>query len=435
MGFCHPCQAGEVMELNQKELQRVKVIENAVAGHITVADAARLLSLSARQVKRLKGCAVPGEVDWVRHGNRGRENPRRVAEMVRRRVLALAAGKYAGFNDSHFAEKLQEVEGIDLSRETVRRMLRGAGRASPQKRRPPRYRSRRERRPRRGMMVLTDGSRERWLEDRGPALTLLGFQDDATGEVLTARFQLEHEDTLGYLRLLLRMVEEHGIPLSLYRDRHGVFQRNDEHWSEEEQLAGRQTPTQLGCVLQDLGTAQIAALSAQAKGRIERLWRTFQDRLRSELRLAKAKNLEQANAVLERFLEEYNRKFAKPARETGSDFRALPKKVNRHRLFSLRYERTVGKDHTVSFGARVIQLPAPANRQGFAGKRVELSHQLNGELHVWLDDEDIYQCQLPFDYAVGLAPRRPAMGHNPAKKKKTQPRIYTLGGRAALAAR
>jgi len=107
--------------------------------------------------------------------------------------------------------------------------------------------------------------------------------------------------------------------------------------------------------------------------------------------------------------------------------------VNRERLFSLRYERTVAKDHTVSFGARLIQLPAPAKQQGYAGKRVELSHQLNGELHVWLGDKEIYQCQLPLEYAVGLAPQRPAMNNKPSGHKPKPPRIYTLGGRAATA--
>src|ERR1035441_8733132 len=142
---------------------------------------------------------------------------------------------------------------MELSRETVRRILRGAGRPSPQKRRAPRYRSRRERRPRKGMMVQTDASREMWLEERGPALTLIGFQDDATSEVLAARFQLECEDTGGYVRVLRAMVEEHEIPLSLYRDRHGAFKRNDNHWSEEELLAGQQSLTHLGQVLEDLG--------------------------------------------------------------------------------------------------------------------------------------------------------------------------------------
>lgn len=420
--------------MSQRELQRVKVIENAVAGHVTVGEAARLLSLSERQVKRLKQRCVPGEVEWVRHGNLGQRRPWRIADRVRSKVLRLAEGKYAGFNDSHFTEKLRESEGLELSRETVRRILRGAGRASPQKRRAPRYRSRRERRPRKGMMVLTDGSRERWLEDRGPALTLIGFQDDATSEVLAAEFQLECEDTLGYLRVLRTMVDKHGVPLSLYRDRHSAFQRNDDHWSEEERLAGRQDPTHLGRALEELGIEQIAALTPQAKGRIERLWKTFQDRLRSELRLAKARTVEQANAVLARFLAEYNRKFVKAAREAGNDFRELDQRVNRDRLFSLRYERTVGHDHTIAFGARTIQLPAAVGTQGYAGKKVEVSHQLNGELHVWWGNQRVHHIQLAIEYTVGMAPKRPAKRRN-AAPKKTRPRIHVLGGRAALAVR
>ena len=420
--------------MSQRELQRVKVIENAVAGHVTVAEASKLLSLSVRQVQRLKRRCVPGEVDWARHGNRGKSKPWRVAERVRAKVLQLAAGKYAGFNDSHLTEKLREQERVHLSRETVRRILRGAGRASPQARRGPRYRSRRERRPRRGMLVQTDASREMWLEERGPALTLIGFQDDATSEVLAARFQLEGEDTVGYLQVLREMVERHGIPLSLYRDRHSAFQRNDPHWSEAERLAGQQSATQLGRVLQELGIEQIVAQTPQGKGRIERLWKTFQDRLRSELRLAKAKTVKQANAVLGQFVEAHNRKFAKQAREAGDDFRELEQKVNRDRLFSLRYHRTVGHDHTVSWGARRIQL-ADVQGQGYAGKKVEVSHQLNGEVYVWLENVCLYQGQAPLEHAVGLAPRRPVMSSRPKPKKKRLPRIYTLGGRAALAVR
>jgi transposase len=423
-----------VIKLSQKEFQRVKVIENAVAGHITVAEAARLLNVSERQVKRLKARCTPGEVEWVRHGNQGQSRAWRIPERDRVKVLRLAEGKYAGFNDSHLTEKLQEMEGMQLSRETVRRILRGAGKPSPQKRRAPRYRSRRERRPRKGTMVLTDASRHAWLEDRGPELTLIGFQDDATGDVLAARFQVEYEDTVGYLSVLRAMVEGDGIPLSLYRDRHGVFQRNDDHWGDEELLHGQQGFTQLGKVLEDLGIEQIAALTPQAKGRIERLWRTFQDRLRSELRLAKAKTVEQANAVLARFRPEYNRKFAKAAREVGNDFRHLDEGVNRDRLFSLRYERTVGHDHTISFGARIIQLPPAAGGRGYAGNKVEVSHQLNGELHVWLGNQHLYQCKLPIEYTVGMAPKRPVMRLKTAPKKR-YPRIYVLGGRAALEVR
>jgi hypothetical protein len=418
-----------VIELSQNELQRVKVIENAVQGRITVQEASGLLPLSRRQVQRLKARYEAGQVDWVRHGNRGRPKPWAISEAVKKRILELARNKYAGFNDSHLTEKLVEVEKVAVSRETVRRLLRQAKLRSPHRRRPRKYRARRERKPRMGMMVLTDASREDWLEGRGPALTLIGYQDDATGQVLACAFQLEHEDTLGYLRQLRALVERQGVPLSLYRDQHGTFQRNDPHWTIEEQMAGRQTPTQLGRVLEELGIQSIRALSPQAKGRIERLWKTFQDRLKSELRLAGACRLEQANRVLESFRQDYNRRFAVQAREAANDFRPLSKQLNWDRLFSLRYERVVGKDHVIEFGARSIQLPARKDGQGYAGARVELSHQLNGELHVWHGQQDLFSLQLPLGYAPGLAPRRPAEG------KKKQPRIYSFAGRQALAVR
>jgi hypothetical protein len=216
-------------------------------------------------------------------------------------ILNLARTKYLGFNDSHLCQKLNADENLPVSRETVRRILRGAKLASPQKRRPRKYRSRRLPRPRFGMMALTDASSHDWLEGRGPQLTLIGFQDDATKQILSAHFQLEAENTVGYLLALRSMITTHGVPLSLYRDRHSIFQRNDSHWTVAEQLAGQQTPTHLGRALEELGIQQIPAYSPQAKGRVERLWRTCQDRLVSELRLARATTLAHANAVLATF--------------------------------------------------------------------------------------------------------------------------------------
>lgn len=259
-------------------------------------------------------------------------------------------------------------------------------------------------------------------------LTLIGYQDDATGKVLAGQFQLEHEDTIGYMRQLRAMVERYGIPLSLYRDQHGTFQRNDKNWTLEEELAGRQTPTQFGRVLEELGIESIRALSPQAKGRIERMWKTFQDRLRSELRLAKASTLEEANQVLEQFIVDHNRRFAVAVREAGNDFRALSKRLNWDRLFSLKYERVVGKDHVIAFGARPIQLPARAGKFGYAGVKVELSHQLDGQLVIWNGNERLHTVAVPLDYTPGQAPRRPK-----AASKKKGPRIYSYAGRPALA--
>jgi transposase len=420
-----------MVTMSQKEFQRVKVIENAAGGRLSVREAARLLQLSERQVQRLKRRYQPDSIAWVRHGNRGRSMPWAVSVPQQQFILSLARGKYQGFNDSHLAEKLRAEENLTVSRETVRRILRGANLASPQKRRPRKYRSRRLPRPRFGMMALTDASRHDWLEGRGPELTLIGFQDDATHRILAAHFQLEPENTVGYLFSLRTMITTHGVPLSLYRDRHGIFQRNDAHWTLAEQLAGKQTPTQLGRALEELGIQQIPAYSPQAKGRIERAWRTFQDRLVSELRLAHATTLEQANAVLARFCDDYNQRFARAATDAACDFRSLPRRFDLARCLSLRYQRVVAADHTIPFGAHSIALPPLPGHRGYAGETVELSHQLDGTLRVYRGDSLLLAQPLPLQEH---AARRPAPRTTTQKRKAPMPRIYNLSGRPALAA-
>ena len=419
--------------MSQKELQRVKVIENAVGGRLSVSEAAGLLQLSERQVQRLKRRYRPDSVDWVHHGNRGRPMPWALPAALRRTILQLARGKYRGFNDSHLCEKLRSQENLSVSRETVRRILRRAQLASPQKRRARQYRARRLRRPRFGMMVLTDASRHDWLEGRGPELTLIGFQDDATSQILSAHFQLEPENTLGYLRAVHAMVTAHGVPLSVYRDRHGIFQRNDPHWTVAEQLAGKQCPTQLGRALEELGIQQIPAYSPQAKGRIERAWRTCQDRLVSELRLAQARDLDSANHVLARFCADYNQRFAVPAREAQPDFRSLPPRFDLARCLSFRYQRVVGPDHVITFGTHSIALPPLPSKRGYAGDSAELSHRLNGLLLVSYRKGLLLSLPLPLPL-LEHADRRPAPRLSGQTPNKPMPRIYNLGGRPALAA-
>jgi transposase len=420
-----------MVTMSQKEFQRVKVMENAAGGRLSVREASRLLQLSERQVQRLKRRYQPDSLDWVRHGNRGRPMPWAVSLPQKQLILTLARGKYQGFNDSHLAEKLRDEEDLPLSRETVRRILRAAQLASPQKRRPRTYRTRRPPRPRCGMMALTDASTHDWLEGRGPQLTLVGFQDDATRQILAAHFQLEAENTVGYLFSLRTMILTHGVPLSLYRDRHSIFQRNDPHWTLAEQLAGKQTPTQLGRALEELGIQQIPAYSPQAKGRIERAWRTFQDRLVSELRLAHARTLEPANLVLAQFCADYNQRFAHPAGQAASDFRSLPRRFDLARCLSLRYQRVVAADHTVTLGAHSIALPPLPGHRGYAGDTVELSHQLDDTLHVYRGDRLLLVLPLPLEEH---AQRRPASVTTAQKRKTPMPRIYNLSGRPALAA-
>jgi transposase len=410
----------------------VKVIENAVDGRLSVSEAACLLQLSERQVQRLKRRYRADSVAWVHHGNRGRPMPWALPAALRRTILDLARGKYLGFNDSHLCQKLNTEEKLEVSRETVRRILRRAQLASPQKRRLRQYRARRLRRPRFGMMVLTDASRHDWLEGRGPELTLIGFQDDATSQILSAHFQLEAENTLGYLRALHAMVTAHGVPLSVYRDRHGIFQRNDPHWTVAEQLAGKQCPTQLGRALEELGIQQIPAYSPQAKGRIERAWRTCQDRLVSELRLAQACDLDSANHVLARFCADYNQRFAVPAREAQRDFRSLPPRFDLARCLSFRYQRVVNPDHVIPFGAHSIALPPLPSKRGYAGHTVDLSHRLNGCLLV--SYRKVLLLSLPWPLPAQEHGPRPAPRITTHKPKTTMPRIYNLGGRPALAA-
>jgi hypothetical protein len=227
------------------------------------------------------------------------------------------------------------------------------------------------------------------------------------------------------------MILAHGIPLSLYRDRHGIFQRNDSHWTLAEQLAGKQSPTQLGRALEQLGIAQIPAYSPQAKGRIERAWRTCQDRLVSELRLAQATTLAHANRVLAAFCADYNQRFARPAADAACDFRRLPRRFDLARCLSLHYQRVVAADHTVTLGAHAIALPPLPGHRGYAGETLELSHQLDGTMRVYRGDALLVALPLPLEEH---AQRRPVPITSAQKRKTPMPRIYNLSGRPTLAA-
>ena len=236
-------------------------------------------------------------------------------------------------------------------------------------------------------MLLLDASLHHWLEDRGPQLTLLGFLDDATRKVPVAEFFLS-ADARGYFRLLRRLLRRYGIPLSFYGDRHGVFVRNDEHWSVEEQLAGKRQPTQFGRALAQLGVTYIAANSPQAKGRIERLWGTFQDRLSSELRLAGAAALSAANQVLRRFLPDYNRRFGRAPRESPKAWRPAP--ANLERICCFLHERSVSNDNVVQWDGRRFQIPPQPKRFSFAGAKVQLYESLEGQVSIYYGETRLH---------------------------------------------
>jgi hypothetical protein len=305
---------------------------------------------------------------------------------MRDRILHLARTTYAGFNDHHLCEKLAGKENLLLGRETLRRLLRSAGIGSPRKRRAPTHRQRRPARAREGEMLLLDGSLHHWLQDRGPQLTLLGFLDDATRKVPVAEFFLT-EDARGYFRLLRRLLGRFGVPLSFYGDRHGVFVRNDDHWSVEEQLAGRRQPTQFGRALQQLGVTYIAAQSPQAKGRIERLWGTFQDRLTSELRLAAAADRDAANQVLRRFLPDYNRRFGRAPRDAQKAWRPAPTDLDR--ICCFRHERSVSNDNVVQWDGQRFHIAPQPQRFTFAGAKVQIYESLEGKVAIYYGDHKL----------------------------------------------
>ena len=355
--------------LSQKELNRVAVISECVKRATSVRRAAALLQLSPRQVKRLKRRFRSGGAAAMAHAGRGRASPRRLPVEVHQRILRLARTTYAGFNDHHLTEKLREVEGIRIGRETLRQLLRAQGIGPPRQRRPPAHRQRRPRRGREGEMLQVDASPHDWLEGRGPQITLLGFQDDATGKVVGAEF-FPRETAYGYFRVFRGVLRRYGVPLSLYGDRCGVFVRNDDHWTVEEELAGRRQPTQFGRALEQLGVTFIAALTPQAKGRIERLWGIFQDRLVSELRLAGAADLEGAHQVLRRFLPDFNRRFGRAPAQAEKAWRPAPRELDRICCFI--HERIVSNDNVVQWDGRRFQIPPQPRRFSFAGAQVQL---------------------------------------------------------------
>jgi transposase len=373
----------ETFTLSQKELQRVSVISACIKGNMACARAAGLLGLSVRQIKRLKKRMREDGEAALAHANRGRPSHRRLADAVREKIVQLSRYTYAGFNDHHLCEKLVEREGFALSRETLRRLLRQHGLGSPRKRRAPAHRQRRVRSARLGELVQLDGSPHDWLQGRGPRLTALGMQDDAAGKILAAQFFLS-EGTLGYLCLLRQLLRRHGVPLAFYGDRSGVFVRNDDHWTVEEQLAGKRQPTQFGRALQQLGVNFIAANSPQAKGRVERLWGVLQDRLTSELRLAQARDMLSANAVLRKFIADYNRPFGRRPRETATAWRVAPQHLER--ICCLVHERIVSNDNIVQWEGRRFQIPQHPQRFSYAGAKVQIYQALNGHLTFYYGD-------------------------------------------------
>ena len=361
--------------LNPKEQARLSVLNSVLEYQVPIVQAAEVLGVSPRHARRMLAAYRQQGAAALAHGNRGRRPHNATLSAVAAAVVELATERYEGANHTHLTELLREREGIDLSRPTVRRILARAGIGSPRSRRSPQHRFRRQRMPQAGMLVQLDGSHHAWLEDRGPKFALLLAVDDATSTVVNAVFCIS-ENTAGHFALLEGLIERWGIPLALYSDRHAVFKHN----ARKPETAAE--ATQFTRSLQELGIRQIIARSPQAKGRVERAAGTFQDRLVTELRLADARTMDQATAVLRDFLPRYNARFAVQPEHPEPAYRPADPDLCLSETLCFKDARKVGRDNTVKYNWRILQLLPDAERASYAGLRVEVLERSDGELIV-----------------------------------------------------
>jgi hypothetical protein len=288
---------------------------------------------------------------------------------------------------------LAEHEGITIGVRTLRRLLDGAGLRSPETHRVPGHRSRRARRERAGQMLQADASTHAWFGPDLRATTLVGAIDDATSEITGGTFR-EHEDAAGHLEVLTQTSGTHGLPWTFYTDRHGIFERDPrEPLTIPEQLAGRRTPTQVGRALEVAGIGWIPAGSPEAKGRVERMWATHQDRLGVELRLARITTIAEANAFLPGYLARHNERFRVPPADPTPAWRSWPAGLSAEAVFAFWYERTVGRDNTVAWDGGALTLPRRSDGRTRAGQRIRVAERLDGSL--WAELEGIWRPLAP----------------------------------------
>ena len=377
--------------MNQQEQARIQVLNSVLEYQLPIAQAAEIMGVSERHTKRLLAAYRKGGPAALAHGNRGRRPHNAVPEAAAAAVVKLASNGYAGANHTHLTELLRERESIDLSRPTVRRILTKAGIGSPRSRRSQQHRFRRRRMPQEGMLVQIDGSYHPWLEDRGPKLTLLIAVDDATDTVAQAVFRTG-EDTRGYLVLLEGLVRQWGIPLSPLRPPRCLQVQRP-----SEEPVPVETTHQFARVMRELGIQQIFALSPQAKGRVERMLETFQDRLVTELRLAGASTIDQAKEVLQEFLPKIKARFALAAEQPEMAYRPVPAELSLTETICIKDTRKLARDNTVKYHWRGLQLLPGAERPSYAGLRVDVLERADGELMIRYQREAV-------DYQEGPPP-------------------------------
>jgi len=371
--------------VTEKDYLRMDLVGRAARHESTAKEVAQALGLSIRQVRRLiKVFRVKGAKGLI-HGNRGRQTRSRVTNEVREKILALMRGEYQDYNTSQIRYELSKEYGITLSYSTVYRLRREAGLSTPYGHRVRQHRLRRERAEREGLLLQADGSTHQWLEERGPHLTLIAYIDDATGKIAGATFR-DQEDAVGYLQVLGDICQQYGTPQALYTDQHTIL-RSPKQATIEQKLRGEAPLSAVGQVLKQLGIRHIVAQSPQAKGRVERLFGTLQDRLVKHLRSRLASTREQANLALQDYICEHNRLFAKPASSPSPAYRPWTQGLVADEVFAFKCERVVSNDNTIAYGGVHLPIPPGPYRKSYAKARVSVSLHLDGRLVIYYRNE------------------------------------------------
>ena len=338
--------------MSVKELRRVHVIRQTREKKLTQVQAGTLLGLTPRHIRRLLTRVAQTGDQGLAHRGRGKPSNRRIPEKVKAKALQLCEKQYGDFGPTLAAEKLTERHGMAVSAETVRGWLLAKGVTHFQRRKRP-HRAWRERKAHVGELVQLDGSHHDWLEGRGPRCVLMAYIDDASSRVL-ARFY-EYEGTIPAMDSFQRYVTRYGIPLAVYADRHTTYQSPAKP-TVEEQLAGREPLSQFGRALSELGVELIPAHSPQAKGRVERLFKTVQDRLVKELRLAGVSTLEAANRFLDGYLPIYNRRFSVQPAQPADLHRPRPASRELDQSLCIKTTRCLRRDWTVAHHGHLYQV-------------------------------------------------------------------------------
>jgi transposase len=363
-----------IITMSMKEAKRLHLVQKAMEKRITQSEAADMAGLCLRQmqriVQRVRAEGDPG----VCHRARGRKPNNRIPETVKDKAIELCRERYREFGPTLASEKLLEKHRLKVSVETLRTWLLEAGLPYRKRKKRP-HRQWRERKSCRGAMVQLDGSHHDWFEGRGPACVLMGYVDDATGEVY-ARFY-DYEGTLPAMDSFKGYIRQYGIPQSVYLDRHSTYKATVQYQTIEDQLEDRQLMSQFEKSLKELGVTIIHAYSPQAKGRVERLFGTFQDRVIKEMRLAGIRNQDEGNAFLESYLPDYNRRFrVSPAQDTDLH-RPFKDRRTLDRILSIRSMRVLRNDFTIAHNKRLYQI-----KDTIRAKKVAVEERTDGSMRI-----------------------------------------------------